>query len=98
VAAVIKLSDAELELLITHGLSLDQSRDLLIQEFDEWDESDGEASIMPWMTTILKDAGMSRPEREDVEVAARAATEQVRNASPAQILAYMDARSEAINE
>lgn len=98
VSSVIKLNDAELQLVIEHALSMDQARDLLVQEFDEWEESDGEASIMPWMATILKDAGVQRPEREFVESAAHEAIEQIRNASPAQILAYMNARSEAINE
>lgn len=94
--AVLALNDVELQLLIEHALSLDQARDLLVQEFEEWEEGGGEVSIMPWMATILKDAGVRRP-KEDVEVAASEAIEQIRNASPAQILAYMNERSEAID-
>lgn len=80
-----------------HGLSLAQSRELLAQEFDDWDESDGEDTLMPWMQTILEDAGVEL-EQAGVEAAAHEATEQIRNASPAQILEYMNERSEAINE
>jgi hypothetical protein len=98
VAAVVKLSDAELQLVIEHALSLDQARDLLIQEFEEWEEGNGEVSIMPWMRTILKDAGVRGPEREFIESAAYEAIEQIRNASPKQILDYMNERAEAINE
>ena len=98
VRAVIKLNDAEIQLLIEHALSMEQARDLLAEEFDDWAEGDGEVSIMPWMATILRDAGVKRPEKEDVEVAASEAIEQIRNASPQQILDYMNERADAINE
>ncbi len=98
VSSVIKLNPAELQLIIEHALSMDQARDLLVQEFEEWEEGDGEVSIMPWMATILKDAGVKRPDRESIEVAANEAIEQIRNASPAQILVYMNERGDAINE
>jgi hypothetical protein len=101
VSSVVKLSDAELQLVIEHALSLDQARDLLIQEFEEWEEGDGEVSMMPWMATILEDAGVvdaagaAFPEARGAQ---REAIEQIRNASPKQILDYMNERSEAINE
>jgi hypothetical protein len=94
VRSVIKLGDAELHLVIEHGLSLDQSRELLVQEFDDWD---GEDTLMSWMQTILKDAGVE-PEEAGADAATHEATEQIYNASPAQILEYMDERSKALNE
>jgi hypothetical protein len=94
VRSVIKLGDAELHLVIEHGLSLDQSRELLVQEFDDWD---GEDTLTSWMQTILKDAGVE-PEEAGADAATHEATEQIYNASPAQILEYMDERSKAMNE
>jgi hypothetical protein len=94
VRSVIKLGDAELHLVIEHGLSLDQSRELLVQEFDDWD---GEDTLTSWMQTILKDAGVE-PEEAGADAATHEATEQIYNASPAQILEYMDERSKALNE
>lgn len=97
VSSVIELSDSELQLEIEHGLSVAQARELLIEEFDDWGESDGEESITSWMATILEDAGVRRPS-ENVEAATNEAVEQIRNASPAQILEYMNERTEALNE
>jgi hypothetical protein len=101
VRSVIKLNDAELQLAVEHGLSLDQSRELLIEEFDDWEAGGGRASITSWMATILKDAGVVDPYEVvegDVSAYEAAAVEQIRNASPGQILEYMNERSEAINE
>ena len=57
---------------------------------------------MSWMATIMKDAGIVDPyESEgssDFSAYADAAIEQIKNASPRQILDYMNERSEAINE
>jgi hypothetical protein len=103
VRSVIKLGDAELWLVIEHGLSLDQSRALLEEDFFDWTDDPGSpVSVTSWMATILKDAGVVDPyevvESSDAGAYATAAIEQIRNASPAQILEYMNERSEAINE
>jgi hypothetical protein len=98
VRSVIKLGDVELWLVIEHGMSADQARALLEEDFFDWTDDPGSpVSVTSWMNTILKDAGV-HPSREGVEVAANEAIEQIRNASPAQILEYMNERSEAINE
>ena len=98
VADVLRLSDAALWLKIEHDLSVDQARELLVGEFEEWAESNGKSSITSWMTLIFKEAGVPHTEREFVESAAHEAIAQIENASPAQILDYMTARGEALNE
>jgi hypothetical protein len=97
VASVIKLNDAELQLIIEHALSMDQARDLLVEEFEDWDTSSDDVSIMSWMATIMRDAGVEM-ELAGAYGVQHEAIEQILNASPAQILAYMNERAEAINE
>lgn len=94
VASVIKLSPAELQLIIEHALSMDQARELLVQEFQDWEDEDG--SLTPWMLMIVNDAGVDRD--NDVDIVAHEAIEQVLNASGMQIFEYMNKRAGFVNE
>lgn len=115
VSEVLKLNDVELWLRIEHGLSVEQSRQLLIDELTDWGDIyggepvDDSRSARPfarppkrvetpnWAEPIFKDSGFA-PEEYDVDMVVAEAIEQVLNASHGQILEYMNARTEAINE
>lgn len=102
VASVIKLSPAELQLIIEHALSLDEARRLLVDELTDWENGygsdvDAEGEDTPeWAAGIFKDSGVS-PEDNSVSDAASEAIEQVLNASGLQILEYMNTRAEIVN-
>ena len=57
VASVVKLSDAELQLVIEHALSMDQARELLIEELTYWENDyaqEDEAETPEWAVRYLQ--------------------------------------------
>lgn len=100
VTDVIRRKDAELQLSVEHGMSVNECRRILIDELRDWengfDDPGVEGEETPgWAEPIFQDSGVL-PENSSVDEAVAEAVEQVQNASPAQILEYMTARAEEI--
>lgn len=74
-----------------HGFTVDQCRELLLEELADWGAPE-------WASCIYADAGVDPAVIEAADAARAEAEEQVRNASEDQILEYMTKRSAAINE